>query len=140
MTVHVVTAGDLVFVYGTPRDLVEWSQTHARDLVFKYWIALDIADEPRAGFLKPTHRGLLLYCKPGTKIKTVRIPHAQCSACGRTLKDWGGKKHLMHPRGAALSDVWRDLPRRRLTGKIPADVLRRIQTLAGNENQPGPSR
>jgi site-specific DNA-methyltransferase (adenine-specific) len=38
----------------------------------------------------------------------------------------------MNPRGAALSDVWRDLPRRRIRDHIiPKDVLARIRKLAG---------
>lgn len=125
---------DLLFVYGRPCDLAAHGAALSRDHTFRYWIALDIDDAPSTGFLKPTHRGLLLFTKLGLKLPTVRIPHANCTACHKTLKDWGGKKHLMHPQGAALSDVWRDLPRRRLGDQIPADVRKRIEALSGGSS------
>jgi site-specific DNA-methyltransferase (adenine-specific) len=107
-------------------------------MIFKYWIALDIDDAPRGDFLKPAHQGLLLFTKSSAtktarfqlNTSAVRIPHGHCVACGLNLKDWGGKKHLMNPKGAALSDVWRDLPRRTIRDAlIPADVLTRIRDL-----------
>ncbi len=126
--------GGLLFVYGQPARLPPYAVHLARQLTFKYWIALDIADAPRTGALKPSHLGLLLFWKPGGKFQinntTVRVPHATCAACGKPLKDWGGKKHLMNPTGTALADVWRDLPRREIHEHvIPSDVLARIQAL-----------
>ncbi|HMP84474.1 MAG TPA: site-specific DNA-methyltransferase [Verrucomicrobiota bacterium] len=140
---RVVKVGGWLFVYGTPRDLptlgvhlMQWGDDTAK-LTFKYWIALDIDDSPANGFLKPTHLGLLMFLKARADVATpqkftlntdtVRIPHLNCAACGRTLKDWGGKKHLMNPRGATMSDVWRDLPRCRITDSIiPDNVLKRV--------------
>ena len=62
----------------------------------------------------------------------TRVPHRNCTACGQNVKDWGGKKHLLNPAGSALSDVWRDLPRRKLRDEnIPDDVLERIAKLSG---------
>ena len=43
-------------------------------------------------------------------IKRVRLPHQYCKMCGRSLKDWGGKTHLMNPQGYVISDVIKDLP------------------------------
>ncbi|MCG3149732.1 MAG: hypothetical protein PCFJNLEI_03197 [Verrucomicrobiae bacterium] len=137
--VRALQPGGLLFVYGAPRDLPAWGVELMRHLTFKYWIALDINDTPSAGFLKPTHQGLLLFWKPKRyepyplNAKAVRIPHQNCAVCRRPLKDWGGKKHLMNPAGAALADVWRDLPRRPVRGaKLPADVAQRIRALAGD--------
>jgi site-specific DNA-methyltransferase (adenine-specific) len=136
--VRALQPGGLLFVYGSPRDLPAWGAALGLHLTFKYWIALDLNDAQRAGFLKPTHQGLLLYWKPKRyqtyplHAKAVRIPHTNCAVCHRPLKDWGGKKHLMNPAGAALSDVWRDLPRRPLKNSaLPADVAERLRTLAG---------
>ena len=88
-------------------------------MVFKYWIALEVDDVSAGKALKPAHQGLLMFQKVSSdknapparslNIDATRSPHAQCAACGNTLKDWGGKKHLMNPRGAAISDVWRGL-------------------------------
>jgi DNA modification methylase len=139
--------GGLLFVYGMPRELAFWGE-HLSELragkprmIFKYWIALDVDDVPAGETLKPTHLGLMVYLKNAPDLKKqpllrlntddVRTPHLNCAACGRTLKDWGGKKHLMNPKGAALSDVWRDLPRRKIRDSvIPEDVLARVMNLA----------
>ncbi len=142
--------GGFLFVYGPPQELAFWGEhlsvlrEKPGPLVFKYWIALDIDDAPAKRFLKPSHLGLLLFMKDRFGKKTsapfrlntdvIRIPHAYCAACGQNVKDWGGKKHLMNPRGAAPSDVWRDLPRRPIRdGVIPGDVLKRVLALAGAE-------
>lgn len=140
--------GGLLFIYGDPAELPHWGEyllaapEPVAQVVFKYWIALDLNERPRDGFLLPTHQGLLLFMKRDPARKTlppfqlhvndVRIPHRDCPACGENVKDWGGKKHLINPLGAAPSDVWRDLPRRTLTDdEIPPDVLTRIAKLAG---------
>jgi site-specific DNA-methyltransferase (adenine-specific) len=144
--VRVLKSGGLLFVYGLPRELALWGgclsemRDDSQPMIFKYWIALDIDAASRVEFLKPTHLGLLMFWKNHPAGKTpakfrldtdaARIPHLNCVACGRTRKDWGGKKHLMNPRGAALSDVWRDLPRRAIRDNvIPEDVLARIGDL-----------
>ncbi len=136
--VQALKPGGLLLVYGPPHVLPRHGACLSRQLVFKYWIALDIAHAPRppAGGLQPTHRGLLMFWKPGDGAKfqlnnaTVRLPHAHCAACGQTLRDWGGKKHLMNPRGTALSDVWRDLPRRPIHDHVvPEAVLARLRAL-----------
>lgn len=140
--------GGLLFIYGNPVELSQWGEflltapETAEQAGFKYWIALDLDARLREGFLQPTHRGLLLFMKRDPARRTpppfrlqvneVRVPHRDCAACGQNLKDWGGKKHLMNPLGAALSDVWRDLPRRALrNSEIPADVMQRIVKLSG---------
>lgn len=145
---QVLRPGGLLFIYGAPAELPQWggylqaAPEFAAQAIFKYWIALDLQDRPREGFLQPTHQGLLLFVKrdPARKrpppfqlhVQELRIPHRACTACGQNLKDWGGKKHLMNPLGAAPSDVWRDLSRHALrTGEIPAEVLERIARLAG---------
>ncbi len=108
---------------------------------FKYWIALGIAEPLPTDRLPSVHQGLTLFIKRERSGRSApkfaitpgyaRIPHASCRSCGRTLKDWGGKKHLMNPAGTALSDVWRDLPRRRMAadGRLPTDVAERIDLI-----------
>jgi site-specific DNA-methyltransferase (adenine-specific) len=140
--------GGLLFVYGIPSELPIWARhlmskgDAEHEMIFKHWIALDIKEPANDDLLQSTHLGLMLFYKSETgKSKptrfwvdadSVRVPHANCKACGLNLKDWGGKKHLMNPRGIAISDVWRDLPRRRVTSNtIPDDVLQRIELLCG---------
>ena len=145
--VRLLGPGGRLWIYGSPRELAFWGEQlmtfagPSGPMVFKYWIALDLAEQTRDRFLQPNHQGLLLFMKrDGTRksptqfrLQTaeVRVPHVNCAACGLNVKDWGGKKHLMNPRGAAPADVWRDLPRRKLLdGVIPEDVLRRISVLS----------
>lgn len=138
-------AGGLLFVYGLPKDLPflgEFLSQHrceSGQMIFKYWIALDIDDRARKAAVQPTHMGLLLYLKsPSPKspspfqlnTKEVRVPHKLCAACGLNVKDWGGKKHLMHPHGTTLSDVWRDLPKKKLKdSRLPRAVEERVIAL-----------
>jgi DNA modification methylase len=115
-------------------------------MVFKYWIALDLDDTPPGKSLKPSHQGVLMFVKepvkrkgwpgPRLNIDAARLPHAFCAACGNTLKDWGGKKHLMNPRGAAIADVWRGLTRHALRDNlIPDEVLQRLILLTDAASQ-----
>ncbi len=144
--VRLLGPGGRLWIYGSPRELAFWGEHlmtppgPSAALVFKYWIALDLAEQARDRFLQPNHQGLLLFMKRDLTRKTptqfrlnpteVRVPHVNCAACGLNVKDWGGKKHLMNPRGAAPADVWRDLPRRPLPdGVLPEDVLERIARL-----------
>ncbi len=142
---QILKNGGLLFVYGLPRGLpffgvfLDSLQNENSKMMFKYWIALDIDARPSNETFPLTHTGLLMYLKSrNTKTpspfhlntKTVRIPYQKCRACGKITKDWGGKKHLLNPLGAAVSDVWRDLPKTFLeTNEIPDFVLNRIYDL-----------
>jgi DNA modification methylase len=147
---RVLRFGGLLFIYGMPHHLAFFGQHLSNigsdkiEMVFKYWITLDIDDAPRGDSLKPTSQGLLmcLKSKSGSRspspfhlnTSTVRVRHAYCSACGQNVKDWGGKKHLMNPRGTSLSDVWRDLPKIHIRNHItPDSVLERLSALTQQE-------
>ena len=152
--VRALRLGGWLFIYGQPRELSSWGEHLVRSggetwrMVFKYWIAMEIDAAPRDGFLKPGHRGLLMFLKTDPRRKSpmpfhlntteVKVPHAFCAACKLNVKDWGGKKHLMNPKGTALSDVWRDLPQTRLKNSLTPDVvLERIRALTENEGERG---
>ncbi len=151
---RVLRKGGWLFVYGHPHELPLWGEHLAQAgddtwrLVFKYWIALDVDDAPRDGFLKPSHRGLLMFLKADPRRKSptpfhlntadVKVPHQFCATCKLNVKDWGGKKHLMNPKGVALSDVWRDLPKARLeTANVPESVLERVRALTQIKGERG---
>jgi len=136
-----------LWVYGTPHELAIWGERlsglrgEGWQMMFKYWFALDIDDAPSHETLKASHLGLLLFIRAKVTKRVVasleldtdaaRTAHQKCAACGNTLKDWGGKKHLMNPKGAAPSDVWRDLPRRKIRDSvIPDDVLARVEAMS----------
>lgn len=152
--VRMLRPGGLLFVYGHPRELPFWGERFAAArgetwrMVFKYWIALELDYVPRADSLKPAHRGLLMFLKDEADRRKpsalplntaeVKVSHAFCAACGKNVKDWGGKKHLMNPKGTALSDVWRDLPKTRLRDSVAPDcVQERIRALTGADGVNG---
>jgi DNA modification methylase len=147
---RIMKFGGLLFVYGLPHQLAFWGEylsKHHGDksqMLFKYWIALDLDMAQRNETLEPTGMGLLMFLKSKTdnripspfhlNTSTARAPHAYCSACGQNVKDWGGKKHLMNPSGVALADVWRDLPRVQIQNHIVPDfVLERIHALTKHD-------
>src|SRR5688500_9891420 len=61
--------GGLLFIYGAPEELSLWGDALlatpelAAQAIFKYWIAIDLNEQARAGFLPPNHRGLVLFVK-----------------------------------------------------------------------------
>jgi site-specific DNA-methyltransferase (adenine-specific) len=47
--------------------------------------------------------------KPNT-FRRIRTPIAICRHCGKEVKDYGGHRHAMNPKGVNLKDVWTDIP------------------------------
>ncbi len=131
---HALDANGLMFIYGLPRDLARYATALSTDLVFRYWIAVRTASLQKADRLRPEHTGLVLMSKAGASVNRIRIPHARCRHCDETLKDWGGKAHLMHPDGVALSDVWMDLVVDPDDG-LPVQVFERIMDLSASRNR-----
>ncbi len=109
--VRVLKNGGILFVQGVPSVLPELGVFLEEYLTFKYWFAVEsipIENKP----LPSVHAAVMLFTRGNGRfnIKQVRLPHQSCKACERTLKDWGGKAHLMNPRGYVISDVIKDLP------------------------------
>ncbi|HEX8087750.1 MAG TPA: DNA methyltransferase [Blastocatellia bacterium] len=124
----------LLFIYGLPGHLARYAAALYDELTLRYWIAIRTLTRTKPGGLRPEHTGLLLLSRPGAALNRVRIPHAECRSCGQPLKDWGGKSHLMHPEGVALSDVWMDIvvdPENRL----PSEVFERILQLCSGKGR-----
>lgn len=119
----------LLFVYGPPAHLARYGVALADLLSFRYWIAVRTATKEKSAGLRPEHTGLLLLSKAGAELNKIRLSHSLCRACGRTLKDWGGKSHLMHPQGVTLSDVWMDLIVD-ADDQMPAEIFDRILQMA----------
>jgi len=100
-----------VLVYDVPVALPFWYQfLSTKGFSFRYHIVVYFDSSLVKNNLIVSHVGVL-YALRGKKalINKVRIPHKYCKFCGKTLKDWGGKKHLMHPQGTMISDVWKHL-------------------------------
>ncbi len=128
----------VIFIYGSPIQLIKFNELINNRLHFHYWISLDAGDsieKETVDSLKHNHLGMLLYSKNKTinwlDIKNTRTPYFACMSCSNNVKDWGGKKHLMNTAGAGLSDVWKDLYKHKgfIKDKIvPGVKLEKINT------------
>lgn len=136
-SIRALKDGGLLFVQGQPKFLPEWGVFLDQHLNFKYWIAIE-SEEHETQALPTVHGAVLLYNKGNGRfnIKRTRQPHQQCAACGKSLKDWGGKAHLMHPDGYVLSDVWQDLPKTDNYSQLSQAVLETILKLIDFAPQP----
>ena len=130
----------LFFVYGDIDILpyhaieIEKIDEDAHGYVFKYLIAVRTKPNYQRKGLSKNFKGLLLYgSKQKFSLNKVRIPHLLCSFCGENIRDWGGKKHLMHPKGAALSDVWKDISVSS-NEELPNILLERVVELSPVDN------
>ncbi|MFQ6100147.1 MAG: DNA methyltransferase [Anaerolineae bacterium] len=123
--VRVLNNRGLLFVQGRPEYLPELGVYLDRYLNFKYWIAIESTIQPRDSGLPSAHAAILLFTKGDGRfnVRRTRFPHQYCAFCKRTLKDWGGKTHLMHPDGYVISDVWTDLPQANNYTQVSAPVL-----------------
>jgi site-specific DNA-methyltransferase (adenine-specific) len=103
-----------VCVLTTPPDAAMLLPHLEKSLRFQLWIAVKKSPDSytdQAGMLPDSHAALLVltrYKKTLVHTKT-RIKYTYCPACGKTTKDYGGKKHTYHEYGTLMSDVWRDV-------------------------------
>lgn len=111
-SVRVLKNKGLLFIQGYPTYLPELGVYLDQRLTFKYWISIKSLEQRKTGGLPSVHATVLLFTKGNNnfQVNRVRFPHEYCSHCGKTLRDWGGKTHLMNPDGYAASDVWTSLP------------------------------
>ena len=130
--VRVLAPGGALFVYNLPKWLIHYAAflNSFESLTFKHWIAIYKAHSlPIPNRLSPSHYGLLYYVK-GDKPRVfdrdaVRVPVQACRHCGKDVKDYGGHKKYLNPKGLNLTDVWDDVPpvRHRKYKNRPANEL-----------------
>lgn len=111
--VRVIKPGGALFLYNLPKwNVLLGYHLFELGMQFRHWIALEIsASLPIPGRLHPSHYSLLYYTKgkPRT-FRRIRTPIEICRHCNREIKDYGGHRHAMNPRGVNLKDVWTDIP------------------------------
>ena len=111
--VRVLKPGGSLFLYNLPKWNIPLGAHLAQSLTFRHWITVDIKFSlPIQGRLYPSHYSLLYYVKgkkPGI-FHPDRTPVPCCRHCGGELRDYGGYKDKMNPRGVSLTDVWTDIP------------------------------
>ena len=110
--IRILKPGGSLFIYNIPKWTIVFSEFLNKRMTLRSWIAVDMKFSlPISGRLYPAHYGLLYYVK-GEKPNTFnnqRIPLMTCRHCGGEIKDYGGYKNKMNPKGVNVSDVWTDI-------------------------------
>jgi site-specific DNA-methyltransferase (adenine-specific) len=111
--VRTLKPGGAFFLYNLPKwNVLLGAYLMELGMEFRHWIAVEIsASLPIPGRLHPSHYSLLYYTKgaPNT-FKRIRTPIQTCRHCGGEVKDYGGHRDAMNPKGVTLKDVWSDIP------------------------------
>lgn len=143
--VRMLKYGGSLFLWNLPAWNLKAAEFLNSRLKFKHWIAVDIKYSlPISGRLYPSHYSLLYYHK-GDKPKTFhpdRLAMSVCGKCFGELKDYGGYKDKMNPKGINLSDVWLDIPpvrhakykRRQDANELSLKLLDRIIEMSTDAN------
>lgn len=111
--VRIVKPGGSLFLYNLPKWNVPLGAFLSElGMDFRHWIAVEIsACLPIPGRLHPSHYSLLYYTKGRPKtFRRIRTPIQRCRHCGGEVKDYGGHRDAMNPKGVTLKDVWTDIP------------------------------
>ena len=105
--------GGLLFISGIPFIVGQVCNQLKNFMTFKYWIACEMRPIENKIDLPISHYGVVFYQKNIKKTTpfnlntfNFRVPHTTCPSCKKMTKDWGGKKHMLNPKGTAYSDVW----------------------------------
>ena len=109
--VRLVKPGGALFIYMLP----QWgyrlaSYLEDKGMLFRHWIAVSMKGTfPRGLKLYPAHYALLYFTKGKPKtFNRVYLPVPKCRHCGRDIKDYGGHRKYLNPKGINLTDFWED--------------------------------
>ncbi|HCD3385921.1 TPA: site-specific DNA-methyltransferase, partial [Enterococcus faecium] len=141
--VRILKPGGSMFIWNIPKWSIPTANILGKYLTLRHWIAVDMKyGLPIPNKLYPAHYSLLYYTK-GPKPNTFhpdRLPLEVCKKCGHELKDYGGYKNRMNPKGVSLSDVWHDIYpvrhakyKNRQSNELPIKLLERIISMASEE-------
>ncbi len=111
--IRVLKPGGALFLWNIPKWNLPLGAYLNDRLTFRHWISVDIKYSlPIQNRLYPAHYSLLYFIKGKRPaiFHPDRIPSPCCRHCGGELRDYGGYKDKMNPRGVNLSDVWTDIP------------------------------
>jgi len=108
--VRVLKPGGALFIYNIPRWASHFTGFLNKRMIFRHWIALSMKNTyPRGNILYPAHYALLYYTKgPSRVFHKLRTPIPACRHCGKDIKDYGGHRDKLNPKGLNLTDFWDD--------------------------------
>jgi len=123
-----------VCILSSPPDAARLLPYLEKCLRYQLWIAVKVRNGhyvPQSGQLGRKHAALLVLTRYRKSLRhtVTRIAYTYCPACGKTTKDYGGKKHTYNSYGTLISDVWRDIECD-LSGDVP-EIEERLQDLFG---------
>ncbi|WP_163534766.1 DNA-methyltransferase [Helicobacter suis] len=140
---RVLKKGGCLFLHNIPKWLTFYASFLNTRAIFRHWISWDAMSAPMGKTLQPAHYGILFYSKGELKgrFKEIRYPHRR-DRKGALLKDYGGKKQMLHPFGPLCSDVWSDIHRIRHANKrdkhpcqLPLHLLERLILMSMEEGE-----
>lgn len=143
---RILKPGGSLFVYNLPKwNTLLGAYLTDRGMLFRHWIAINIKlSLPISGRLYPSHYSLLYFTKGKPKtFRKIRTPILLCRHCGKEIKDYGGHRGAMNPKGVNLTDVWDDIPpvrhwkfksKTRTANQLSTKLLNRVVQLSTNEN------
>ncbi len=140
--IRVLKPGGSLFLWNLPKWNLPLGAYVGQQLTFRHWITVDIKYSlPIQGRLYPSHYALLYFIK-GSKpaiFHPDRLPIVCCRHCGGELRDYGGYKDKMNPKGVSLTDVWTDIPpvrhakyKKRVANALALKLMDRIITMASD--------
>lgn len=121
-------------IVGSPVDLVHAHQAVSGEAQYQLWIALRTSSRfssDKREHLPQENCGATVYTRYAGQLRhtKTRLAYTYCPACGKTTKDYGGKKHTYHNYGTLISDVWRDIAYEQDDEETP--LLARLADLFG---------
>lgn len=111
--IRIIMPGGSFFLYNLPKwNIMLGAYMINAGLDFRHSIAIDIKSTlPIPGRLYPSHYSLLYFTKGKSKtFRKIRTPIETCRHCNGEIRDYGGHRRAMNPKGVNLKDVWTDIP------------------------------
>lgn len=111
--IRVLKPGGALFLYNIPKwNIHLGAYLMRKGLDFRHAIAIDMKNGlPIQGKLYPSHYSLLYFTKGKPKtFRRIRTPIERCRHCDGEIKDYGGHRNAMNPKGVNLKDIWTDIP------------------------------
>lgn len=140
--IRVLKPGGSLFLWNLPKWNLPLGAYLGGKLTFRHWIAVDIKYSlPIQKRLYPSHYSLLYFVKGDRPaiFHPDRTPIPCCRHCGGELRDYGGYKDKMNPKGVNLSDVWTDIPpvrhakyKKRAANALALKLMDRIVSMASD--------